>query len=100
MTFSKIDFEHTEDAEVFGEALFADGFEDALIGLGCQFHHAVAIYDWNKCVDILMQRDKMSEEEACEFMDFNVTGAWAGNNTPVFMQVKARATALNAQDIQ
>jgi hypothetical protein len=67
-------------------ALYADGFEDALIGVGYQFNTQLAVYDWDKCVSILTQRDKMSHEEAVEWMDFNVTGAWVGKHTPVFIK--------------
>jgi len=69
------------------EALYANGFEDALIGVGYQFNTQLAVYDWDKCVSILTQRDKMSHDEAVEWMDFNVTGAWAGRNTPVFIKL-------------
>ena len=32
-----------------------------------------------------MDRDGMSEEEACEFFTFNIEGAWVGPMTPVFV---------------
>ncbi len=67
------------------EPLLADGFEAALLGLGTQFNTQLAVYDWDKCIDILMQRDGMSRDDALEFMDFNVTGSWVGPNTPVFI---------------
>ena len=69
-------------------AVYADGFADALIGVGHQFNTQLAVYDWDKCVMILIERDKMSYEEAVEFMDFNVSGAWVGKNTPVFVKVQ------------
>ena len=72
--------------EHYPECLLADGFEDALIGLvsgACR--QPVACYDYQKCVRILMKRDKMSEDEAEEFMDFNVTGAYVGETTPLFL---------------
>jgi hypothetical protein len=75
-----------EKNEIYGgEALFADGFEGALIGIGQQFNADVAVYDWDKCVEILMTRDGMTHEEALEHMDFNVTGSWVGKHTPVFL---------------
>lgn len=72
-------------AEIDEEILFADGFEDALLGTVVQFNRGpVALYDWDKCVKILMNRDDMTYEEAVEWMDFNVTGAWLGEQTPAF----------------
>lgn len=67
-------------------ALGADGFEDALIGYGTQFNKDLAIYDYEECVIVLMKRDGMSDEEAREYMEYNVCGAYMGNNTPVFLR--------------
>ena len=67
------------------EALLADGFEDALIG-----HQATggcAVYCYNRCLDILMERDKMTYEDAHEFMEFNVVCAHMGDFTPIFIHV-------------
>jgi len=66
--------------------LLADGFEDALIGYGTRFSYGVAVYSRSKCLDILVERDGMDYEEAVEFFDFNVTGAYVGENTPVFLE--------------
>ena len=69
------------------EILLADGFEDAYMGLATQFTKTpLAIYDRNKCIDILVNRDGMSEEEAEEYFQYNVEGAWVGENTPMFLQ--------------
>lgn len=68
------------------EILLADGFEDALLGLvegACRA--PVACYDYQKCVDILVQRDGMDEDVAAEYIDFNVTGAYVGSGTPLFL---------------
>ena len=81
-------WEEEEIEEIYGEALTADGFEDALLGFGHQFRHSVAVYDRDKCIEILMKRDGMSREDAEEFFDFNVIGAWVGEHTPVFLELK------------
>lgn len=73
--------------EEYSEALLADGFTAALIGFGHQFNHEVAIYDYEKCIGLLMDRG-MDEEEAIEFMDYNVVGSWVGHNTPVFLKAR------------
>ena len=65
--------------------LMADGFEEALIGFGTRFHNAVAIYDLNKCLSVLVERVVMNQEEAEEYMDFNVLGAYIGEETPIFL---------------
>lgn len=71
--------------DVDEEIVCADGFDDALLGYVTQFNRGpMALYDYDKCVKILMERDGMSDEEAIEFMEFNVTGAWVGDRTPAF----------------
>ena len=69
------------------ECLLADGFEDALIGI-TEGMNSVAVYDYDSCVHILTQQD-MSYEEAVEYMDFNVTGSYVGEKTPVFVRVRS-----------
>ena len=70
-------------------ALLADGFEGALIGVGTQFGRDVAVYDFQDCVDILIERDGMSPEEAYEYMDYNVLCGYVGENTPVFLHYRS-----------
>jgi len=67
------------------ETIYAAGFDEAFIGLGTQFNRDLAVYDFEKCVDILMDRDGMSYDEAVEYMDFNVIGSYVGVYTPVFL---------------
>lgn len=66
------------------EALLADGFESALIG-HTQGSNVVAVYDYDLCVHILMERDDMTCEDAVEFMEFNVVGSYVGEKTPIFI---------------
>ena len=66
--------------------LVADGLEDALLGIGWQFNRRIAVYDYQKCLEIL-ERDGMTRDEAVEFFEFNVVGAWVGEGTPVFLEL-------------
>jgi len=70
----------------YPDCLVADGFDEALIGLvdgACR--EPVVCYDYQKCVEILMQTSSMSEEEAEEFLEFNTLGAYVGKYTPLFV---------------
>ena len=68
------------------ELLLADGFEAALIGTGERCGQpTIAVYDREKCIELLMTRDGMTDEEAVEFFEFNVVGAWVGEQTPIFV---------------
>ena len=83
---SEISTERWEELmEQYDGCLMADGFEEALIGFGTRFNNPVTIYDVAKCVDILIDRDGMNHEEAVEYMDYNVLGAYVGEETPIFL---------------
>ena len=66
--------------------LYADGFEKAFMGHARRFNIEIAIYDYNKCIGIL-EKD-MTREEAEEFFEFNVVGAWVGEYTPAFLTLE------------
>jgi len=70
-------------SDINSEALFADGFDDAIAGYDAVGFRVV--YDYDKCSDILMKRDGMTEHEAHEFMEFNVVSAFVGEFTPLFI---------------
>tara|TARA_Y100000310_G_scaffold299456_1_gene334316 strand:- start:3 stop:248 length:246 start_codon:yes stop_codon:yes gene_type:complete len=67
------------------DILLADGFGGAFVGVGCQAHHEFAVYDYDKCIEILIGQG-LSHAEADEHMSFNVTGAYVGESTPVFVR--------------
>jgi hypothetical protein len=73
-------------ADVDPKAVFADGFEDALIGYARIFNKCIALYDYKKCINILCKQ--MPMEEACEYFEFNVVGAYVGDHTPGFVTFK------------
>lgn len=62
------------------EFLFADGFDDAIIGV--DLNSMRIIYSVSKCIEIL-QVD-MNEEDAAEYFDFNVLNAYVGEQTPIW----------------
>lgn len=82
--------------EIDDDLLLADGFEEALIGFAEGWfapskgpgaaHRTVAMYDRTKCIEILMKQG-MSHEEAEEYFDFNVSGGYHGEATPVFVTI-------------
>jgi hypothetical protein len=75
--------------------LLADGFDSAVLGLSRGHEGAdVAVYSIDRCIDILVKRDGMSEEEAIEFMNFNVLDAYMGPMTPIFVY-EMDAAAIN-----
>jgi hypothetical protein len=68
------------------EALLADGFEDAFVGFACRCGQpTLAVYDYDKGVELLMENGYESESEAQEWMFNNVAGAWMGEHTPMWL---------------
>jgi hypothetical protein len=63
-----------------------DGYDEAIIGPACIWRGhervEVLVYDGEKIQEILM-RDGCSDEEAREFIEFNIEGGYLGIETPV-----------------
>lgn len=62
------------------EFLKADGFDEAIIGLDEKSMRL--IYSVSKCIEILML--DMSNEEAVEHFEFNISGSYMGEKTPIW----------------
>jgi hypothetical protein len=71
-------------AEYYPDTLYADGFDDALLGV--QDSTGIAVYSIAKCIEILMTEDEMSEEDALEHFSFNVSGGYVGGMTPIWVE--------------
>ena len=67
------------------DMLKVDGLDRAIIGIGRQFTQQFFVYDYDKCIEVFMTRDDMSEEDAREWMEVNVVGAYMGPGTPTFV---------------
>ena len=63
------------------ELLRADGFDSAIIGLDDASMRL--IYSKSLCINILISQG-MTEEEALEYFEFNVSSAWVGDMTPIW----------------
>lgn len=73
-------------SEEYPDLLKADGLDDAIIGVVQRMGIQAICYDEDKVIEILMERDSMTLEEAIEYFDFNIAGAWVGESTPFFLQ--------------
>ena len=66
--------------------LVANGFEDARVGILRRAGQTdIVIYSYQRRVEILQERENLSEEEAEEWMEYNVLGSWMGDGTPGFV---------------
>jgi|TARA_R110000824_G_scaffold77773_1_gene196608 hypothetical protein len=66
-------------------AQLAEGFDDAIIGIGSQMGHTktVVIYSQTKIIKCLMK--DMSAADAIEYFEFNTLGAYVGDTTPIYV---------------
>ena len=72
-----------------GDVIEVVGMEQELIGYGDTFLSSgitkVAVYDGDACIAALMKDMKCDADEAMEFFQFNVVGAFLGEGMPVFV---------------
>lgn len=74
--------------EINPEALLIDGFDKAIIGTCERINLGpVVAYDVEKILYILCKQDGMEYDEALEYFNFNIQGAWMGEYTPIFVEV-------------
>jgi hypothetical protein len=76
--------------------LFADGFDEAILGVDNNPWTKEAdkdddskervVYSVRKVIVILMERDGMEYETAREHFDYNISGAYVGVHTPIFVE--------------
>ena len=50
-----------------------DEFDGAILGLGRRCGQPdLLVYDVDKCIEILMKKDNMTQEEAVDFFEYNI----------------------------
>ena len=63
-----------------------EGYEDAFIGFTEKnLKTFIAIYDRNKCIDIVMKKQKLNHEKAIEWFEKNVDEELMGDDTPLIL---------------
>ena len=67
------------------DTYYADGFEDCIIGVLTEGEVPRVVYDKWGMVTVL-QEEGMTWEDAVEFLEFNVWGAYIGPGTPVYLR--------------
>ena len=72
-------------AEEYPDLMRMDGFDDAILGVVERIGLQTVCYDLNKVIEILMKQG-MDEQDAWDWYQFNMLGAWVGEATPVFLE--------------
>ena len=83
LTRSRIDDALKEMEE---NTLLIDGFDEAFLGFSQRINQPIlAVYSYDRLVKVCMDRDGMEWEEAVEYVDYNIVGAWVGEQTPIIV---------------
>jgi hypothetical protein len=64
-------------------------FDEAIMGVITLVNmpHAVC-YNREKCIELLMEHEEMSEEDAVDYFEYNTSGFYVGKHTPVFLDLQ------------
>lgn len=74
-------------ANEYEEVVAIDGFDDAFIGCTPD---GVAVYNIDRCVEIIMEDCNLSLDDAIEHFEYNVQGSYIGPKTPIFIEIMVK----------
>jgi hypothetical protein len=73
--------------ENFEVVVYPTGFEDCIVGVGERYGGPpMAVLDIEKMLAKL-EEEGMKHDEALEYFEFNILGAYVGEETPVYLHV-------------
>jgi hypothetical protein len=75
--------------EMFPEEdiLKADGYDYCILGFDYSWDGTIRlIYSVNSILNVLINENDMDEDEAIEYFEFNIRGAYVGEKTPIWCQ--------------
>lgn len=68
------------------DVVLLSGLDDAIVGITEEFGGISRIlYSRDKIIEILQDRDGMTEDESFEFYDFNILGLHVSDCNPIFL---------------
>ena len=67
--------------------LRADGFDSCVMGLGRTGNEWTIVYDEDKVIGLLCDRDGMTLSEARDFFESKIASAYVGEGTPTFVRI-------------
>ena len=74
-------------SDLYPDVLIAEGFDDCIVGVDdSTFNQPVrVVYLKSQMIDTLIKDHDMDWEEAIEYLEFNVWGAYVGEQTPIYV---------------
>jgi hypothetical protein len=75
-----------ELSEHYGDdLLFADGYDNAIVGVAVGFDCSRVVYNVDKMVEACMQDAGMTYEDSVEWLEYNTFGSYVGKRTPIYV---------------
>lgn len=75
-----------EAFQIVEGALTIDGFDDCIIGVASRCGQPdLIVYDFDKIIATLTEQG-MDYDDALDYYEFNIAGAWVGEGTPLIME--------------
>jgi hypothetical protein len=72
--------------EMDTDVILFDGLDGALVGWVEPINSPVlAVYDYDKIVDLIAQQSDSSWEDAVDYVGYNILGAYVGPGTPLVL---------------
>jgi len=68
------------------DTLFAEEFDEAIIGLTRCYNTYKVLYDTEKIISLLRERTNCTRKQAHEFFLSNILNSQLGDATPVFLE--------------
>lgn len=66
--------------------LFAEGFDEAIIGIVRCVNSYKVLYDSDKIISMLKEKTNSTKKQAKEYFLTNIVGSNLGDETPVFLE--------------
>lgn len=85
--------------ELSEDIIILDDFNEAVLGMVSSFEGPRVVYNLKTILEIL-QKDGMSREEALEYFNFNILGAYIGPQNPVFLDIELQHSSGDMFDIR
>jgi len=81
MDIKQLIIEHYADTD---DIVFADGFDKAILGFDPNAWKVV--YSRSICINILIEEDDMTEEDAVDYLEYNTFNTYIGDKTPIWVE--------------
>ena len=73
-------------SEYYPELLVFDDLDDCILGIAWVFGSPVVAYDYDAVIESLCDNLDVTTEDAIDYYNFNIAGAYIGPTTPAFIE--------------